>query len=222
MDKIEIVNCPGCGNPTIKYSNTEYCGKCIDKYTYGKERYNRNREHYRELGREYYGRNRECILNYCKNKTDCRNNNLDPDSNHGIGYITEVLVSKFLEIKTCFDMTGNFCYPGYDLLRNEDWGLINAKESKLYNENGYECHRFYINKNEEPDFFFCIGYDQDRTHVLSAHYIPNDYYISKLTALSVPMRGYSKYSWFEEDPKPWDDLFHTLKLEKCVVLRPMR
>ena len=27
------------------------------------------------------------------------------------------------------------------------------------------------------------------------------------------------YYWYKQDPKPWNDLFHTLKLEDCPVLK---
>lgn len=39
------------------------------------------------------------------------------------------------------------------------------------------------------------------------------------------MRWFPKknpYYWFKQDPKPWDDLFHNLKLDNCPVLRPKK
>lgn len=57
---------------------------------------------------------------YYKCKSMCRNRELDPDSAPGFGYVISVLVSKFLGIKTCFDITGDFNYPMHDLMEHED------------------------------------------------------------------------------------------------------
>jgi len=197
VPKLEITICPGCGNPTVKYPSTNYCGKCINKYDYNKE--------------------------HVRNKADCRNNDLDPGSSPGFGYMNEVLVAKYLGIKTCFDITGVFNYHGYDLLEHDDWGLINAKGSKLLNECNHRYHTFNINKNKKPDFFFCVGYDEYRKHVLTVYYIPNDDCISQLDKLYINLDWSPEenpYYWLKEDPKPWDNLFHSLKLNNCPVLRP--
>ena len=158
-----------------------------------------------------------------KLERDCRNNDLDPNSTPGIGYITAVLVKKFLGIEDCFDITGNFCYPEYDMIEHEDWGLVDAKGSSLLErKDGYLYHQFHINKNKKADFFFCIGYDENRKHVIAVYIIPNEEDISKLDAIWIRYNEYSKYNIFkesEEEIKKWDDLFHTLKLDNCPVLR---
>jgi hypothetical protein len=134
------------------------------------------------------------------------------------------LVKKFLGIEDCFDITENFNYPGYDLIEHEDWGKIDAKGSSLLTEKrtlGLH-HRFSTHKNKKADFFFCIGYDEDRKHVLVVYIIPNDVDISKLDAIYVPYNGSSKYNIYkesEEEIKKWDDVFHTMKLDNCPVLR---
>lgn len=153
---------------------------------------------------------------------DCRNNNLDSNSNQGIGYITGVLVKKFLGIEDCFDITGNFCYPGYDMFEHKDWGLIDAKGSSLKTNKDKLCHGFSTNKNEKADHFFCIGFDIDRKHVIEVFIVPNDDDISKLDGINISYKRYSKYNRYkesEEEVKKWDDLFHTLKLDSCPVLR---
>jgi hypothetical protein len=157
-----------------------------------------------------------------KSKKDCRNNNLDPNSTQGIGYITATLVKKFLGIEDCFDITGNFNYPEYDMIEHENWGLVNAKGSSLITQDGYLYHRFGIKKNKKADFFFCIGYDKDRKHVLTVFIIPNDEYISELDTIAISYNRYSKYNIFkesEDEIKKWDGLFHTMKLDNCPVLR---
>lgn len=151
---------------------------------------------------------------------DCRNKNLDPDSAAGKGYITEVLVAKFLGINTCFDITGNFNHKAFDMYEDKNWGIIDAKGSILYNRRD-NCYFHYFNteKNDIPDFFFCVGYDEDMTHVDRTYIIPNEEYINKLYGIYILRDGYSKYHIFRENEKPWDDLFHTLKLDNCPVLR---
>lgn len=160
--------------------------------------------------------------NIIKSMRDCRNNNLDSNSNQGIGYITSVLVKKFLGIEDCFDITGNFCYPGYDMFEHKDWGLIDAKGSSLKTNKDKLCHGFSTNKNEKADHFFCIGFDIDRKHVIEVFIVPNDDDISKLDGINISYKRYSKYNRYkesEEEVKKWDDLFHTLKLDSCPVLR---
>lgn len=175
------------------------CSNCWEKYDFNSE-YNKR-----------------------KLEADCRNNNLDSNSAPGIGYIVAVLVKKFLGIEDdCFDMTGNFNYPEYDMIEHEDWGLIDVKGSSLLTEYGYLYYKFHTNKNKKADFFFCIGYDKDRKHVIEVFIIPNNEDISKLNNISIPYNGNSKYNIFkesEEEVNKWDDLFHTLKLDNCPVLR---
>lgn len=161
-----------------------------------------------------------------KKKTDCRNNNLDPNSSHGIGYITEVLVAKKLGIKTCFDITGNFNYPGYDTFEHKDWGIINVKGSILRcNNKGLSHHHFNINKNAKPDFFFCVGYDKEMKHVTSIHIILNGDDVNTLNGITIRYGNDSIWDVFkesEEEIDKWDALFHTLKLENCHVLRKVK
>ena len=158
-----------------------------------------------------------------KYKTDCRNNNLDPNSEVGFAYIIATLVKKKLGIeKDCFDSTGNFNYPKYDMIEHEDWGLIDVKGSSLLTLNDYLYHEFGIRKNKKADFFFCIGYDKYRKHVIIVYIIPNEEYISELDNIVIPYNRNSKYNKFkesEEEVKKWDDLFHTLKLDNCSILR---
>lgn len=158
---------------------------------------------------------------YHKKNSKCRNKGIDPRSSIGIGYITEVLVSKFLGIPTCFKITDKFNYPKYDMLEHEDWGKINTKGSSLFlfGENMY--WKFHPRRNKYPDFFFCIGYDKDIEHVLCVYYIPNDFEISNLTTIFINTNwtdNKNPYFWFKQNPKPWDNMFHTMDLGNCPVL----
>ncbi len=157
-----------------------------------------------------------------KKKALCRNNNLDPKGKMGKGYITEVLVAKKLGIKTCFDVTGNFNYPGYDILEHKDYGKINAKGSTL-SKSGH--HHFNTNKSTKPDFFFCIGYDEEMKHVISVYIILNDDDVNILSSISIPYYNSSIWDTFkeiEEEVKKWDELYHTMKLENCPVLKKVK
>lgn len=172
----------------------------------------------RETDEEIYERKKLGEILRRKSRTKCRNNMIDPDSNQGIGYITEVLVAKFLGIKTCFDITDNFNHQSFDLYEHEDFNMINAKGSTLRYYKGNNFWWFATERNRTPDFFFCIGYDKRRRHVKRVYIIPNDNYVVNLTGLYMSLHG-SEYKWFREDEKPWDELFHTLKLDNCPVLK---
>ena len=159
---------------------------------------------------------------YRKKKAACRNNNLDPSGNVGKGYITEIIVAKKLGIKTCFDITGNFNHQGYDMFEHKDWGKINVKGSTLtYNGNNVH-HLFSTNKNKKPDFFFLIGYDYEMKNIICIYIIPNGDYVSKLSGITIPYDSNSKWNEFKESEEElckWNDLFHTLKLKNCLILR---
>jgi hypothetical protein len=166
--------------------------------------------------------------NKIKQERDCRNNDLDPNSSSGIGYIAATLVKKFLGIeKDCFDMTGNFNYRGYDMFEHEDWGLIDAKGSSLFLQNNATNTLYYlfsIRKNEKADHFFCIGFDKYRKHVLAVYIIPNKENISRLNTIYIYYNRdskYNKYKESKEEVKKWDDLFHTMKLDNCPILRKL-
>lgn len=154
-----------------------------------------------------------------KSRRKCRNKGLDPDSTVGFGYMTEVLIAKFLGIKTCFDMTGNFNYREFDIYQHEDFGRIDAKGSKLLYYKGYYYWEFHTKKNKTVDFFFCIGYNDTRTEVISVYTIPNENIVDNLYINKNWNQHEDPYYWHKQDPKPWDDMFHTLKLEDCPVLK---
>lgn len=204
------------------FTGSYLCYKCV--FESDKSCYKCGASGHLVLNKHY--NDKECWTGrYVCNKciSDCRNNNLDPDSTTGKGYITEVLVAKFLGIKTCFDITNNFSYPKYDLLECEDFGKINCKGSCIRTHEYRKPFRtFHINKNIEADFFFCIGYDEDMKNVECVYIIPNEDYVCKLTDISISQYGRSKWDIFkesEEEIKKWNELFHTLKLENCPVLR---
>lgn len=212
----------------FKYNSTETCYRCGERFD--KVPGNPYREKDKDgkwLGIwvckncwEKYSSN--SFSNKQKLEADCRNGHLDSNSNTGIGYITAILVKKFLNIEDCFDITDNFNYPKYDMIEHEDWGLVDAKGSSLITINDYLYHSFSIHKNKKADFFFCIGFDKDRKHVISVFIIPNEKNVGKLNDIVVPYDRNSKWNIFkesEEEVKKWDDLFHMLKLDNCPVLR---
>lgn len=207
-----------------RYLNNIFCSECerIDRLLYT----------YDENGlwngkRVCYGCSKSCKTYNERRKLSaaCRNGNLSPKSSVGKGFISEILVAKFLDIRTCFDITGNFNYPGYDLLEHEDWGTINVKSSSLLKN---RFHTFGTRKSIKPDFFFCIGYDENRKHVIAVYIIPNEEYVNKLYSIAVPFgKDFGNSKWYEfreseEEIQKWDELFHTMKLDDCPVLRSDR
>ena len=148
-----------------------------------------------------------------------RVNDLD---SKGFGYITEVLIAKFLGIETRFDiyrqsrdycLTGNFNYRKFDMYQHEDFGRI------FHDKNCYYW-KFNTKKNKTLDFFFCIGYNESRTEVLCVYIIPNENILNNTIRINKNWDNYDDpYYWDRQDPKSWNDLFHILKLEDCPVLK---
>ncbi len=218
-------------NWTFKHNSTETCYRCNKSFDEVPGHPEKEKDEYRRwMGIwdchacwQKYDPNSS--YNKRKLESDCRNNNLDPNSPSGVGYITAMLVKKFLGIEDCFDITDNFNYPKYDMIEHEDWGKIDAKGSSLriQNNSGSLGHIFNSNNNEEADHFFCIGYDKDRKHVIVIYIVPNENNIVETEGITIPYNRYSKYHKYkenEEEIKKWDELFHTLKLDNCPVLRP--
>lgn len=156
----------------------------------------------------------------CKNKcAKTRIGDLNPNSRYATGYITEKLIAKYLNIETCSEITGKInCQKGYDLW-HEDWERIQSKGSRLIIHNGIPGWQYSILKNIYCDFFFCIGYDEERRHVESVHIIPNNEDICKLGILFIPEFGYSEFDIFEEDIDAWEKLFCTMKLDNCFAFK---
>ena len=81
---------------------------------------------------------------------------------------------------------------------------------------------FGIDKNKKVDFFFCIGYDEKRENIISFLIIPNEDNVNKLNSIHVPLNARGKWDVFkesEEEVKKLNDIFHSLKLSDCPILR---
>ena len=163
------------------------------------------------------------LLDKYKEKADFRNENLDPRSPIGKGYITKSLVARYLGVDSCFDITGELVGFDYDMFEHEDWGNISVKGSLLiHSKRGFRGHYFNILKNDEIDFFFNIGYDEEMKNVIRFFIVPNDDYISKLDGIYVPYHLNSKWAIFkesEEEVEKLNEIFHSMKMESCPILR---
>ncbi len=169
----------------------------------------------KEIKRSFYARlddiRKICSACLPKITADRRNKNLNPDSPTEIGYITEILVAKFLDIKTCFDIT-NFNYRSFDIYEHEDYGRINVKGASLTNNGWY----FHVNRKTVTSFFVLDSIKIE--NIKRVYIIPNDVHISNNVHIYININDID-YEFFREDERPWDDLFHTLKLDECPVLR---
>ena len=222
--------------PSIIYNKTNICDICSEKNMITDNSVLHPGSAYREKDKNgrptgkwmcqycYEQNSPNSDLNKRKANADCRNKNLDPNSNQGIGYITCTLVKKYLGVEDCFDITGNFNYPGYDLIETEKYGSVDTKGSTLIDLSkvGHFVHVFATCKNEKPDTFFCIGYDKDRKNVIVVYIIPNDEDIKKITGIHIHINGRSKYHKFRENKdeiEKWNNIYHTLHIDNCPVLK---
>lgn len=163
-------------------------------------------------------------LEKVKKRSDFRNNNLDPKSSIGKRYITETVIKNYLGIKTCFDITGNITKKGkgYNMVDTEEWGLICVKMSTLTKNGEAKGWHFGTEKNKKVDFFFCVGYDEKRENIMSFLIVPNEDCVSMLDGLWIPLNTTCKWDAFregEKEIKKLNDIFHSLKLEDCPILR---
>lgn len=80
--------------------------------------------------------------------------------------------------------------------------------------------KFSTKRNKFIDFFFCIGHNENRAGVECVYIVPNENIITDNMFINKNWDDHENpYYWFKEDPKPWNDIFHTLRLEDCPVLK---
>ncbi len=157
------------------------------------------------------------VNQYMREKSRQKYRILGPYSPQCFGYMTEVLVAKFLGINICFDEI--FDYRYFEIHQHEDFGWIDVKGSKLFCIKNNYYWKFHIKKNNIPDFFFCIGYNNTRTEVLCVYIIPNENILTRAIYINKNWdQDKDPYYWYKQDPKPWNDIFHTLKIEDYPVL----
>jgi len=159
-----------------------------------------------------------------KRKRLSRNKELPKDTTRGKGFIGEQIWCVTRGVKNCNIEADNFNYP-FDHSPDSVYGIVQTKISSL----GKLYQYFYWVFAKEPfdvkgelkekyDNIVLICMDIDWNNVERVYIIPYDV-IFKLKTISIPRDGDTWYEQYRVDEKPYNDVYHSMKIENCSVIK---
>jgi len=187
--------------------------------------------------RVYYGTDLDIMCSRCysrmlannlhKNLAKCRNKEIAIDSRAGVKYISMILTSRFLGMKTCFEVTDDF---SCDTIHHDGLGKICVKgrRPKILQDGEYSYifplrRGIYNRMNSgmnDIDTLFTIGFSDDMTDVECVYIFPRAV-IQDLNVSTIYINMswmIDKYYEYSNDTKVWNDILHSLNLERCPIL----
>lgn len=174
---------------------------------------------------------KECCTGYVCLKCYSKQRNNLPDSNHGIiksmrkfrngklskgsssgkGFIGEMIVAKTRKLKSCAIETDNF-NNRFDLSVDPEYGNIQVK-LRTPQHGDYKVS-FGIEHNFDTLFVVCMS--EDMKDIEKMYVIPEEE-LCGITQITICKNG-GKYEIFRVDKTPYNDMFHSMKLENCHIL----
>ncbi len=205
------------------YNQTNVCDRCkINKLTPGNAYIE-----YNEKGdmtgkwlcrnchfREYQKTDPNSRDNTFKRIADFRNKQLDKNSNLGKGFIGEQIFCMTRDAINCNLKLDNFTSK-IDV-KDIEFGMVQVKSPALYLN--YFWNATGIKGNFEILAILCMS--NDYKHVERVYIIPKKD-VGDRTAVGIvknPTRGVW-YEKFRVDEKPYDDVYHSMNIKNCTVLR---
>lgn len=196
----------------IYYNRTNTCDRCGNKLIPGKVYRKRNKEG------DWTGK---WLCTSCQQKesADFRNNNLDPNSSHGKGYIFEQITCKARGIDNLNINDDNF-NSIIDHSPDPEYGIIQSKGA-IYNTSDRSwC--IYVESEHEKEFDYIIVHCMDNyTKNVERVYIFPKKVVIKRSHIRI-YKNPSRYTWYEKyrvDEKPYNDAFHNLDERDLSILR---
>jgi hypothetical protein len=151
-----------------------------------------------------------------KSVAKCRNKLLEKSSSIGKGFIGEMIIARTLNFFNCNLELDNFGYC-VDLYDPVLYKKIQVKTREPY-YGSYTIH-FGIEHNFYTLFILCM--DKDSKNVTRVYIIPESelYGITTVTIYDKTIRGISKWEKFRVDEKSYNEMYHSMKIENCKVLK---
>lgn len=150
-----------------------------------------------------------------------RNGNLDPLSTVGKGFIGQQIIAKKYNVDDCNLKMDNFHFY-VDLSKISGFGYCEVKISGLHGklwkaELGME-HKF------DTVFVLCMDKNVPWIDIERAYVIPESklYGEARINIYKDFSNMRSRFKWvdkFRVDEKDFNDIYHTMKLENCKILR---
>lgn len=167
-----------------------------------------------------------CDPCYHKLKRKCRNKEIEKDSNFGKGFRIEQVIAKVLDIKNCNIELDNFnsVFDLYDPVKYKEIQCRSTKPSirkAKWREREYIYDVWHIPLGlPEYDTLIvtCMSIDYkniDRMYAIPVDKLPES---EGLTIYKEP----KVRPWYEDyriDEKPYNDVYHSMKIEDCPVIK---
>lgn len=160
----------------------------------------------------WYSRNdlKICYCCYQALQSDSYLGTLNPNSGRGIAVITEHVVFKVLnDCEKC--NTFRTYNAKYDLI-SKSLGTINVKTSALHI---YSSWRFGKRKEQTiPDYYICLGFDEDRTEIIKVFQIPGKDSIVRYYGIFITntQKGLGRVKQYEIDAVPYNNFYQNLDI----------
>lgn len=163
----------------------------------------------------------EWICRNCRQKelADCRNNNLDPRSAHGIGFICEQITCKTRGVDNLNILYDNFNTP-IDHNRDPELGIIQTKGA-IYNASNRDwC--IYVKREQEKEFNYMIVIcmSKDMKNVERVYIFPKKEILKRnsIRIYKNSSRG-TYYEKYKVDEKPYNDAYHNFDESDYTILK---
>jgi len=140
---------------------------------------------------------------------------LNPNSQVGMGVITEHITAEVLGNCTKCNIKGNFNAP-YDLI-SEKYGTINVKSSKLYVNNKWGFRK--RENSSVPDYYICIGFDWNKHNILHVWFIPSELQLFNKNGLYINTTALNLYNVYEVPPEPYNNIYKNLDIYSLPEFR---
>jgi len=174
-------------------------------------------------------KNDKRLCNICNKKllSDYMNGNLDSDSSTGFAFMSQRVVAKTLGLDLKYDCN---CSIGFnapdDLYDSNKYKYTNVKTSVLNNKNFW---KFNFKNKYIPDTYIMLGFSANKSDILHVWITePEDdltfdeknfKYKQSIGITNDINSGLNRAEPWEVDCESYNDVYHSMSLENCSVLR---
>ena len=175
----------------------------------------------------WYYKNEQRLCMLCnQNLNNHKNGGLKSKSAVGFAFISQRVVAKVLELDLKYDCN---CSQGfdsaYDLYDKNGYESINVKAAILNNKNSW---KFGFKNKYTPDTYIMLGFSADKSNIEHVWITePEDdltfdkknFKLKQSICITNSERGLKRAAPWEVDCKLYNDVYHSMSLDNCSVLR---
>jgi hypothetical protein len=189
-----------------------HCKDC--KREYDKKRYNQDEPPYdsNKLQSDIIPRYPITTVKYCNGLLSCT-------SDRGWAVITEHITCVVLG--DCININKE-CFISPIDLYSKRYGNIDVKSSKLsYHKNSYNWNFRKRRRSKIPDYFMCIGFNEDKTQIVKVWLIPSGSDVVNTLGIYITNSnsGLERVYTYELDPTPYNEVYQDLDLTMLYEFR---